>query len=205
VRAILLDLDRTLIDIQSYTDYSAALADVTRELGEIPEMETPLTGWDRPTVRCMQILGVLAGDRRWEVASSLIERHELAALPRSRPMPGLRELNEALGILPSAVVTLLGPAATRQVLDMHGVVTPVAVPRRADLRPKPAPDQLEESCRLLGVEPGDSLMVGDSTWDREAAVAAGIGFIGVTNHRGSEFPAGTATVDDLTDLVPRLR
>jgi phosphoglycolate phosphatase len=201
VKALLLDLDRTLIDIQSYTDYAAALEDLTRELGEVAEVEVPATGWDSPTIRCMQILVALAGRPEWERASDLIERRELAALPSSQAMPGLGELFETLsGGLPVAVVTLLGPNATSQVLEMHGVDVPVTVPRRPDLRPKPAPDQLLEACRRLGVKPGETVMVGDSTWDQEAAAAAGAGFIGVTNSRPSEFPPGTKTVSDLGGL-----
>jgi phosphoglycolate phosphatase len=206
VKALLLDLDRTLIDIQSYTDYAAALVDVTRELGEIPVAEMPATGWDSPTIRCMQILTVLAGEPHWDAASHLIERQEIAALPRARPMPGLGELMEAYPPgFPTAVVTLLGPTATNQVLELHGVSVTAVVPRRPDSRPKPAPDQLLAACGLLKVDPSEAIMVGDSTWDHKAAESAGISFIGVTNHRPSEFQEGTQVVNDLLELVTRLR
>lgn len=204
MRAILLDLDRTLIDVQTYTDYEAALDEVTQELGGVPEIDVPATNWDSPTRACMQILVALSGDARWEQVSTLIEQHELAALPEAVPMAGLPNLVQSLPHeLPTAVVTLLGPNATDRVLEMHGVPIATRIPRRPDLTPKPAPDQLEAACRLLGVEPAGTVMVGDSTWDLRAAESAGVDFIGVTNHRQSEFPEGTSLVADLHELVDR--
>ena len=204
MKALLLDLDRTLIDVQTYTDYSAALEEVVEMLGEVVEAEVPDTGWDSPTRTCMQILVGLSGDPRWERISSQIEIHELAALRHARPMMGLSVLLEALpDDLPTAVVTLLGPNATECVLEMHDVPIATRIGRRCDLTPKPAPDQILEACRLLDVDPLEAMMVGDSTWDLRAAESAGAGFVGVTNHRPSEFPESTPTVSDLTELVGR--
>lgn len=202
--ALLLDLDRTLIDVQTYTDYSAALDEVLEALGEVPEADVPATGWDSPTRACMQILVGLSGDPRWEEASSLIESHELAALPEATPMPGLGGFLEALpNDLPVAVVTLLGPIATDRVLEMHEVPIATRIGRRPDLTPKPAPDQLLAACRLLGVDPSEATMVGDSTWDLRAAEAAGTAFIGVTNRGDSEFPVSTEVVQDMDELTDR--
>ncbi|MBF6569538.1 MAG: HAD family hydrolase [Candidatus Binataceae bacterium] len=47
------------------------------------------------------------------------------------------------------------------------------------VRPKPAPDMLELCLRRAKVEPDRAVYVGDSPIDREAALAAGIRFIGV--------------------------
>lgn len=205
MKALLLDLDRTLIDVQTYTDYQAALEEVTELMGGVSEIDVPATNWDSPTRACMQILVALSGHTRWEQVSSVIEGHELAALPEAIPMVGLPTLVQSLPReLPTAVVTLLGPTATDRVLAMHDVPFATRVPRRPDLTPKPAPDQLEAACRLLGVTPGDTVMVGDSTWDLRAAESAGVGFIGVTNHRQSEFPEDTELVADLGELVDRL-
>lgn len=204
MKALLLDLDRTLIDVQTYTDYPAALEEVVEVLGAIPEADVPDTGWDSPTRACMQILVGLSGDPRWDRISSLIESHELAALPQARPMVGLRELLEALpDDLPTAVVTLLGPNATDRVLDMHEVPIATRIGRRHDLTPKPAPDQILEACRLLDADPSEAVMVGDSTWDLRAAKSAGAGFIGVTNQLYSEFPESIPVISDLTELVDR--
>ena len=50
----------------------------------------------------------------------------------------------------------------------------------ADLVPhaKPAPDLVLHGLKALGLEPGEAWMVGDSKFDREAARAAGVHFVG---------------------------
>ncbi len=202
--AILFDLDRTLVDVQSYTDYGAALADVESLIGMWEDLPTPATEWDTPTRRCMGILVTLSGDDRWQGVSDVIERHEMAAIERSHAMPGLAAALLATERLPRAVVTLLPPPAARAALDRHGIAIEHVVGRRPDLRPKPAPDQLLEACRLLGVHRADAIMIGDSTWDQQAAEAAGCGFTGLTNGGRSEFPEGVETIDDLDELVARL-
>jgi phosphoglycolate phosphatase len=204
MRAILFDLDRTLVDVQSFTDYGAALADVEALVGTWPKVLVPTTGWDRPTRACMEVLVSLSGDPRWQEVSDLIERHEHAAVDHSVRMPGLAEALAATRGRPRAVVTLLPAGAARRVLDHHGVDIPTVVPRRAELRPKPAPDSVLEACRLLGVAPAEAVMVGDSTWDLDTARSARVCFVGVTNRGPSEFPPGTDMVADLAELAARL-
>ena len=70
--------------------------------------------------------------------------------------------------------------------------------------PKPAPDQVVRACARLGVEPSSSVMVGDSTWDEAAALAAGASFIGLTNGRASEFGSGTPLAEDLNEVLGHL-
>lgn len=198
MKAVLFDLDRTLVDVQSYTDYAAALADVEAIIGSWQDRPTPPTGWDGPTRRCMGVLVSLSGDPRWQRISDVIERHELAAISRSVAMPGLDRF--ASLEIPMAVVTLLPPGAARRTLDHHGIDITTLVGRRSDLAPKPAADQLLAACAELGVEPAGAVMVGDSTWDQVAAQAAGCDFIGLTNGALSEFPPGTMLADGLADL-----
>jgi HAD superfamily hydrolase (TIGR01549 family) len=73
---------------------------------------------------------------------------------------------------------------------------------------KPAPDQLLQACDHLGVEPGHATMVGDSPWDAEAAVRAGMRAVGV-RCGGFAVPslleAGAVLVaDDPRELLGRL-
>lgn len=74
---------------------------------------------------------------------------------------------------------------------------------------KPAPDLLLFAARELGVEPSRSCYVGDSIWDMQAAVAAGMPAIGVVSGsatRGDLAEAGALfTVGDLTELIPFAR
>lgn len=201
MRALLFDLDRTLIDVQSFTDYVAALSEVEELIGGWADPPTPPTGWDGPTRRCMGVLVALSGDHRWEAVSRLIERHEMAAVLQSRPMPSLVAAMERVVGLPCAVVTLLPDTVARVALRLHRVPIETVVPRRVGRRPKPAPDQLVAACGQLGVEPPQSVMIGDSTWDEEAAIGAGCRFVGVTNGGPSEFSAGAVVAGDLLEAV----
>lgn len=205
VLAVVFDLDRTLVDVQGFTDYGAALADVRRLVAGWPEVETPGTWWDGPTRACMEVLVSLAGDPRWQAVSDAIEVHERAAAARSHPMPGLREALLATAHLPRAVATLLPEGAARAALERHAIPIPVLVPRRADIAPKPAPDSLGAAAAALGLggHLASVLMVGDSTWDLACARSAGASFVGLRNGKASEFPSDVDTVDDLRELARR--
>lgn len=203
MQAVLFDLDRTLIDLQTYTDYGAAWEDAESLIGSWDDLPTPETDWDAPTQRCMSILVALSGDPRWGEVSEAIAAHEMAAVTASHAMPRLGEALELAEGIPRAVVTLVAEAPARAVLARHGVDIPVLVPRRPDLRPKPAADQLLEACRLLEGEPSRTVMIGDSTWDAEAAGRAGCGFVGVaaTEDGATRFGRGVITGRDLVEAL----
>lgn len=103
--AILFDLDRTLVDVQSFTDYAAALDEVDELIGTWEDTPTPPTGWDGPTRTAMGVLVALGGDPRWQNISETIERHENVAVPASIPMPGLEDALRRVADLPQGVVT----------------------------------------------------------------------------------------------------
>ncbi|MCY3540239.1 MAG: HAD hydrolase-like protein [bacterium] len=203
MKALLFDLDRTLVDLQTYTDYGAALTEVQAlvEVGE--DADTPATDWDTPTRRCMSILVALSGTDRWQEVSDLIAVHELRAIPQSHPMPRLEEAMAISDHLPRAVVTLLAEEPARAALRHHGVSIPVVVPRRADLRPKPAPDQVLEACRLLEIGTSETVMIGDSSWDAEAAAHAGCRFVGVAATKAGidRFGKEIATASNLVEAI----
>ncbi|MEA2057674.1 MAG: HAD hydrolase-like protein [Actinomycetota bacterium] len=180
MKALLLDLDRTLVDVQTFTDYAAAVSDLEDRFGQLPGSEdVPDTYWRKATVAAMEALVAWSGTARWQEASDLIETYEAAAVPASKPMPGLDEFLSATGDRRRAVVTLMGGSAAQDTLAAHRIGITALVPRLPDLRPKPAPDQLRAGVGLLDCRPREAVMIGDSSWDREAAVAAGIEFIGV--------------------------
>lgn len=180
MKALLLDLDRTLVDVQTFTDYAAAVSDLEDRFGPLPGSEdVPDTYWRKATVAAMEALVAWSGTARWKEASDVIEAYEAAAVPASTPMPGLDEFLRATSDRPRAVVTLMGAGAAQDTLATHRIGITSLVPRLPDLRPKPAPDQLRAGIELLDCRPGETIMIGDSSWDREAAVAAGIEFIGV--------------------------
>lgn len=181
--AVLLDLDRTLIDLQSFTDYEAALKDVRALVGSWQDAAVPETDWDRATMACMALLHAFLDDPRWNAISRAIALHEVAAIPQSHLMPTVAECASTFAGMPTAVVTLLPADVASAVLDFHGLdvgrAIDIVVGRDPHVRPKPEPDGVLEACRLLGVRPVDAVMIGDSTWDAKAAMSAGASFIGV--------------------------
>ncbi len=203
--ALLFDLDRTLVDVQSFTDYAAARRDAEAVVGHDRSLSAvPTTDWTSDTQAAMALLVTYADDPRWEALSAAIAVHELAAVARSTPMPTLAAAWARSAPLPRAVVTLVPEKVARAALALHGIdASPDAlavVGRRAGQRPKPAPDGLLSACHALGVDPAEAVMIGDSTWDLEAARAAGTRFVGVPFHPGA-LPDGTPTAPDLDSAV----
>ncbi len=201
-RALIFDLDRTLVDIQSFTDYGSARRDAEAIIGTQSEIAVPATDWSADTQAAMGLLVACSGNPLWQRVSDAIERYEMAAIPSSAPMPGLAEAWAACREVPRAVVTLVPESVARAALDWHGIDTGdlIVIGRRADQRPKPAADGLIAVCEQLGIDPRHAVMIGDSSWDLGAAEAAGTDFIGVPT-RPENLPPGTRTAVNLEAAV----
>jgi phosphoglycolate phosphatase-like HAD superfamily hydrolase len=187
-QAWIFDLDRTLVDLQSFTDYAAALRDVTALVGDGVGTAVPDADWDAPTLSTMAILVALAGDERWEPASRAVAVHEHAAIPMSVSMPGLGRLDDELAGDPRAVVTLLPEDVARAVLEHHGVHIDIIVGRDPHIPAKPSGAGVVVAAERLGVPVTECVMIGDSTWDHAAALDAGAAFIGVPVTTGAFGP-----------------
>ena len=136
--AVLVDLDRTLIDLQSFTDYDAAWADVEALVPQAALRAVPETGWSSATRACMGLLTSLGEGELWTTVNSVVSFFERAAIAYSTPMPGAGEFVRALADRPCAVVTLLPEDVAREVLARHGIVIPVVIGRDPRIRPKPS-------------------------------------------------------------------
>ena len=205
---LLVDLDRTLVDLQSFTDYGAALADVERLIGAWSDADVPDTDWDGPTQACMAVLHSKLGDPRWYEVSDVIAGHERAAIAQSVAMPTVADSLDALLHVPVAVVTLLPVDVATEVLLAHGIgvgpsqAVDLVVGRDASIRPKPWPDGLLAACDRLGGAAAVATMIGDSSWDEEAARRAGVRFIGVPSSPAG-FPAEVAVAATFAEAVDR--
>ncbi len=111
----------------------------------------------------------------------------------SRPFPGVMETLDALrkrGI-PMACVTAKPAKARVQVLDALGL-TPylsLALSPEDGFAKKPAPDMLLECCRVMGVPPQRTAMVGDTRFDIEAGFNAGCALVCHCEHGYQPLPA----------------
>jgi 2-phosphoglycolate phosphatase len=111
----------------------------------------------------------------------------------------------------TGVVTSKGQYETETLLADLGVAHLFdAVVGDDDARPlKPDPAPVVEALRLLGVEAGRAVMVGDTTFDVGAAKGAGVACVGVlwgTHDRATLLKAGAdAVVSDAAGLAKALR
>ena len=178
VAAVLFDMDGTLVD--SPYDWPA----IRRRLGiDQPSLIDGINGLDDAE-----------RSEKWRQ----LEAIEAEATRRATLRPGARELLDFLGRrgLPTALVTNNSAANTGNLLDRFGLTFDVVLTRDCGLY-KPSGAPLAEACRRLGVRPGDSLVVGDSRYDLDAAADAGCGHTCILHERAGELrsEANLAFVD----------
>ena len=175
--AVLFDLDGTLAD--TAPDLLGALERLRERLG-LPAIDT------RP-LRCVVSRGAQgileAGlpefdeDERESHRAAFLDDYAARCWDASRPFDGVPETLdrlESLG-LPWGVVTNKIARFAGPVVEAAGWQGRAGCLVAGDTvsRGKPAPDPVLHACRLLEVEPADTLFVGDDRRDIEAGRAAG--------------------------------
>ena len=120
----------------------------------------------------------------------------------------LDELDDAGFLL--AIATGKTRVGLKHALEQQGIANRFVATRCADEgAPKPNPDMLLHLMDCVGVDPGDTLMIGDTTHDLELARNAGAAAIAVSY--GAHAPATLeqlgplAMVDSLRELRRWLR
>ncbi len=198
-RAVLFDLDGTLID--SAPDIAAAVNELLARSGRGPLTLAAVTsmignGVEKLVERAIAATGDPLGPQALEheqtVMLDIYAKH-LTGL--TVLMPGVRAALDALhgnGIL-LGLVTNKQQRFIETVLDHFGLSSLFGAVIGGDpgIVKKPAPDMLLAAMAQLGAGPQDAVMVGDSTSDVQAALAAGIPSILVRGGYTS-VPAGTA-------------
>lgn len=201
-QAVLLDLDRTLIDIESEVDYCAALAELQQAGFALRDDLGAATSWGDCTRRVVDLLIGQPDRAAWERAEAIVVPYELAGAERAQAMPGLEPLLRVLPGRAVGIVTLASAPATQRVLERYGLMANAVVARSFEIPAKPHPDQLLAALARLGIEPAHAVMIGDSERDEMAAYAAGVAFIGVTNgRREHRFATARALAADLHEVT----
>ena len=114
--------------------------------------------------------------------------------PDARAVVGrLREL----GVAQALITNTPGPLA-RDIVAHADLALDAVVGGTDVANGKPAPDLVLEAARRLSVSPAEAWVVGDSRYDRDAAAAAGVRFVGVRMD-------GDARVESLRDLLALVR
>jgi phosphoglycolate phosphatase len=183
VKAVLLDLDGTLLD--TVLDLHAAANGMLADLGRPPvavEDIRAYVGRGIPNLVKRVLAGHLeaADDPTPPPAEALasFRKHYAHFNGRAtRPFPGVMEGLEALKAmhLPMGVITYKAKDFTLPLIARTGLAPYFDVTVAGDMLPKPKPDPmpLVWACGRLGVSPADTLMVGDSVHDFKAGRAAG--------------------------------
>ncbi|MEX2598972.1 MAG: HAD family hydrolase [Dehalococcoidia bacterium] len=121
--------------------------------------------------------------------------HEHASASEVSPeaAPVMEALKErGLGV---AVITNTPSSLAKQMLDAASLEPDVLIGGSDVPNAKPAPDIIFRACELLGVEPWDVLVVGDSRYDKQAAAAAASPFAGIGGL------GGNFTIQDLQQVL----
>ena len=174
IRAVLVDLDGTLLD--TAPDLAAAANRMLAELG-LPARTTGEIATYIGKGVPMLVRRAL-GDHRalYEKALPLFEHYYAEESGRaSSPYPGAREGIEhmrALG-LRLACVTNKPERFTRELLERAGFAFDALVCGDHVARKKPDPEAVLLACERLGVQPREAVFIGDSQNDVDAARAAG--------------------------------
>ncbi len=203
MRAVVFDLDGTLADTVDDIHLSMNLA--LAEFGLAPVTRRKIfesvgggVAWlmeqvvERPTLRPAALVRFtsLYGDH-------LVEKTAL--------FPGTREALEALRGLKLAVLSNKPAAMTKRIVETLGVAHFFQVVLGGDSLPvrKPDPATLKRTCELLGVEPRETMLVGDSRFDVQTAKSAGAVACAVTwgYAKPGELEGADYVVDSFAEVV----
>ena len=206
-RFVVFDWDGTLAD--STAIIASALQSACRDVGEpVPD-----------EVSARYVIGLGLGDALRQVAprlpparypelSARYREHFLARDPDIPLFDGVRELLAAL----DAAGYLLGIATGKsrigldRSLSKQGLAHHFVATRCADEGfPKPNPDMLLHLMDRVGVDPRQTLMIGDTTHDLDLARNAGVAAVAVAygahDHEGLAAGAPLATVHSVRELA----
>lgn len=198
IRAVLFDLDGVLID--SYEVWFQLLNGAAHDLGH-PEVTRAAfeDTWGQGIAADIETFfpgHSVAELERYYEEHFLDHAEHLRIDPTAAPLlEGLRRRGIGTALVTNTAAPLARATLARAGLVLDEVVGGTDVPAA-----KPAPDMVHAACRTLGVAVGEAFLVGDTDYDRLAAVSAGMRFVGM---RTEGDPRIEALVEVLALLEPR--
>ncbi|HEX5127217.1 MAG TPA: phosphoglycolate phosphatase [Rhodocyclaceae bacterium] len=212
IKAVLFDLDGTLVD--SIPDLLEATRRMLNELGEPTRSGKEIKRFVGKGFAYL-VEQTLTQDRapktrdELDHAMSVFARHYSAVNGvKSKVYPDVIETLKTLqkrGVLMACVtnksIAFTGPLLALMKLSRYFecVVSGDTLPQK-----KPAPQPLLHACKLLGVSVRETIMVGDSIIDAQAAQAAGIPVLLVTYGYSESQPVDTIKCDGLVSSFAEL-
>ena len=209
VRGVVFDLDGTLVD--SAGDLQATLNALLREhqLAELDLLAVKSMIGDGVAKLVERAFQATGGDpnKVGEAAERFLVLYEGNAAARTVPYPGVRETLQKLVTagFTLGVVTNKPYAATMEILNALNLTKYFSAVVGGDSaeRRKPFPDPVLKILRDTGLNPSETLMVGDNYHDVEAAHAAGLRAIMVT-YGYSHKPPAIVGADHIVEAMPEI-
>ncbi|WP_275002713.1 HAD family hydrolase [Promicromonospora iranensis] len=219
LKVVLFDLDDTLVDQEGAS--RTALLDWLPELGlDLDDPDELVAAWhtiaedayaryqrreitfqDQRRVRVREFLGADAtDDEADELFTGYLSRYERAWIAFDDAVPALRRVRDAGLVV--AVLTNGDSVHQRRKLDRTGLAEHLDVVVASDDLPagKPDPRAYAATCEILGVAPGDVLMVGnDLEKDFQGPLDAGLG--AVLLDRNDRYPDVVDRIRTLDELL----
>ncbi|QGX97112.1 HAD family hydrolase [Roseovarius faecimaris] len=211
LRLVVFDVDGTLVDSQG--DILSAMGEAFERAGlDVPSRDVVLS-----------IVGLsldvaiprLAPDADAATQARMVDWYKDAyirlraagGVEASSPLyPHAREVLEALHRQPEILLGVATGKSRRgldKLLDGHGLRPFFMTQQVSDHHPsKPHPSMLMAALSETGVDPGDAVMIGDTSFDMDMGRAAGMGAIGVSwgYHDRAALRAADRIVDDFRAL-----
>ncbi len=213
-KAFIFDLDGTLVDALPDIQANAnrALESLGYELRLSLADTQPHVGGGAHKL-ASNVLGLpMDHDETMALYHAFADIYEQHPAEYGKPFPGVMHVLDTLrdkGI-PISCVTAKPAKARVKVLDQMGL-TPyltLALSPEDGFAKKPAPDMLFECCRAMGVDPSETVMVGDTRFDVEAGFNAGCQTVAFAEHGYQDVPAEYAdrvvSLPEFTDLLKLL-
>jgi len=210
VRAVLFDLDGTLVDSEIHTDTAIRIVAERHSVAgfSLPHTETRGRTWEH-VAEVMRVRTGMTADAGALAHELLAYWTEIAA--DVKPVPGSPEaIREAARGLKLAVVSSSPKSVIDAFLGKLGVADCIASGARIGgdsvSRSKPDPEGLLMGARALGAEPSASLVFEDSHAGLLAARAAGMRSMFITccaSDVPGNTPLATASCTDYRSLPPR--
>jgi N-acetyl-D-muramate 6-phosphate phosphatase len=210
VRAVLFDLDGTLVD--SAPDLAGAANDLRAERGLAPLPYAALRPMVGAGARGMvgAAFGVAPGEAGYEtLRDAFLARYEGRLLQQTAVFAAMQPVLAALEAarLPWGIVTNKALRFAEPLVAGLALQARAAVLIGGDSTPftKPHPEPLREAARRLGVEPADCVYVGDDHRDVTAGRAAGMPTLAAAwGYLGNGEPIAAWGADAVIEEPPQL-
>lgn len=209
LRAVLLDIDGTLVD--SNEAHARAWHEVFARHGRDVSLDAIRDAIGKGGDKLLRELGHLddESDEGEAIADERKELFKSRYLPQLRGIPGARPLVERLLAegLRIGIATSASESEVEALLRVAGVEDLVPIRTSADdaERSKPDPDIVIAALHRLRVEANEAILLGDTPYDVAAANRAGAAAIGVESGgwQAADLQPSLAVYRDVGDLLAR--